>query len=117
MSQQRFTGEMAARWYFWDGGFLAIGRSRGVIPTHSHHAVQMFISLDGPNKVKYADGEWQGYDAAIVGADEPHAYDAHGHLGAMLLIDPETREGRWLQQSLRAPVQAMQADRVPPAQE
>ena len=33
------------RWYLWDGGFLLIGRAQGVVPAHSHHAIQIVISL------------------------------------------------------------------------
>lgn len=104
--------EFNARWYFWDGGFLAVGRSRGVVPTHSHHAFQLVVAAEGTNKLRHNDGEWQEFEAAIVAADEAHAYDGEGVLGAMLLIDPETREGRWLRQSMMQPIQAMLPDRM-----
>lgn len=109
--------EFSARWYFWDGGFLAVGRSRGVVPTHAHHAFQLVVATEGTNKLSHADGDWQQFEAAIVAADEPHAYDGEGVLGAMLLIDPETREGRWLRQSMKQPVQAMLSSRVEPTRE
>lgn len=112
MSDEKFTGAPDARWYFWDGGFLAVGTSRGVVPTHSHHAVQMVVSLDRKGRLKHADGEWEHFDAAMVAADAPHAYDGDGLAGAMLLIDPETREGRWLRQSQKQPIQAMHASRI-----
>jgi AraC family transcriptional regulator len=110
--ENRFKGAPGARWYFWDGGFLAVGRSRGVIPTHSHHAFQMVVSIDGPGKLAHNDGPWQEYMAAVVRADEPHAYDGNGRFGAMLLIDPESREGRWLAQSIKQPIQAMLQSRI-----
>jgi AraC-like DNA-binding protein len=117
MTEERYTGAMHARWYFWDGGFLAVGQSRGVIPTHAHHAVQMVVSVEGSGRLKHADGAWQDYVAAMVAADEPHAYDGNGLTGAMLLIDPESREGRWLRQSIKHPIQPMRDDRLAGTQE
>jgi AraC-like DNA-binding protein len=115
MSEERYKGAPDIRWYFWDGGFLAVGTAKGVVPTHTHHAAQMIIALEGQARLKYAEQDWQYYDAAIVGADQPHAYDGNGLVGAMLLVDPETREGRWLQQSLKQPIQGMLPDRLPQA--
>ncbi len=115
MSEERYTGSMDVRWYFWDGGFLAIGRARGVVPTHAHHAVQLVLALEGQSRIRYDEQEWQLCDAAMVAADQPHAYDGNGMNGAMLLIDPETREGRWLQQSMKTPIQHMHPDRLPQA--
>lgn len=117
MANERYNGAMTARWYFWDGGFLGVGRSRGVIPTHSHHAVQMVVSVEGAGRLKHGDGEWQEHVAAMVAADEPHAYDGDGLMGAMLLIDPESREGRWLRQSTTQPIQPMLTARIAPIQE
>jgi AraC-like DNA-binding protein len=112
MSEEKFTGAPDARWYFWDGGFLAVGTSRGVVPTHSHHAVQMVVSLDRAARFRHADEEWQLHEAAMVAPDVPHAYDGDGLVGAMLLIDPESREGRWLLQSQKQPIQPMHASRI-----
>ncbi len=112
MAEERFTGAPQIRWYFWDGGFLAVGLARGVVPTHSHHAVQMVVSLTGTPKLKGEDGDWQEYDAAMIAADVPHAYDSNGMDGAMVLVDPESREGRWLRQSSKQPIQPMHPDRI-----
>jgi AraC-like DNA-binding protein len=112
MSDEKYTGSPDARWYFWDGGFLAVGTSRGVIPTHSHHAVQLVVALEGTARVKYDEGEWQRFEAVMVAADAPHAYDGDGLVGVMLLIDPESREGRWLGQTTKEPIQAMHASRL-----
>lgn len=117
MTEERWTGAPASRWYFWDGGFLAIGISKGVVPPHAHHAYQMVVSADRPSKLAHDGGPWQYHEAAIVRADEPHAFDGDGILGAMLLIDPESREGRWLKQSVREPIQSMPAARIPEARQ
>ena len=56
------TGYDAPRWYLWDGGFLALGRSEGVIQSHAHHAIQIVISIDGAASICGADGEWRSAD-------------------------------------------------------
>jgi AraC family transcriptional regulator len=111
--QERFTGAPRVRWYFWDGGFLAVGYSTGEVPTHSHHAFQLNISLEGALQLKHDDGEWQSFEAAVVNADEPHAFNPHGVLSSLMLIDPETREGRWLRASLKAPITPLSPARLP----
>ena len=112
MSEERFTGAPQLQWYFWDGGFLAVGPARGVVPTHSHHAVQMVVSLTGTARLKHGDGEWQNYDGVMIAADQPHAYDSNGMNGVMVLVDPESREGRWLRQSSKEPLQPIHPSRV-----
>lgn len=44
---RRERGTWQPRWYMWDGGFLALGRSEGTVPPHSHHAIQVTVALDG----------------------------------------------------------------------
>jgi AraC-like DNA-binding protein len=110
--EKAFTGSADLRWFFWQGGFLAVGQSSGVVPTHTHHALQLVVSVSGASKLKYAEEEWKEYVAFVVNADEPHSYDGNGMTGAMVLVDPESREGKWLQASMKAPVQAMLESRV-----
>ena len=85
----------AVRWYVWDGGFLALGRARGVVPPHSHHAIQVVLALDGEIAVQGKNGDWRTGRGVIIAPDIPHSYDSQGALGAMLFVDPEsTREDR-----------------------
>ncbi|HWV56100.1 MAG TPA: AraC family transcriptional regulator [Longimicrobiales bacterium] len=93
-----------ARWYLWDGGFLTMGRSSGVVPRHSHHAVQIAVGLDGPVGLHGPDESRVTAPGIIVAPDVPHQFAAMGSLLAMIFVDPESHEGRWLQRSLRAPV-------------
>lgn len=90
--------------YFWDGGWLGIGRGRGVVPPHSHHAVQISVGLDGPLRVRDGDEAWRECRAAAVLPDAEHSFDPCARQVAMLFVEPESREGRWLRDSLRAPV-------------
>ena len=91
----------SARWYLWDGGFLAVGKSDwGVIPPHSHHAIQIVVAIDGEMAIKGARGDWQTGRGIIVRHDVEHSYDGKGALGAMIFVDPESYEGVWLRAAL-----------------
>lgn len=92
--------EVSARWYLWDGGFLAIGIGSGVIPPHSHHAIQIVIAIDGDMAIRGAGGEWRDSRGIIVRPDVEHSYNGKGASGAMLFVDPESSEGAWLESAL-----------------
>lgn len=95
------------RWYLWEGGFLVPGRAQGVVPAHSHHAIQVVIALDGTiascagNAAPASDAGWQESRGIIVRPDAEHSFDCNGAFGVMLFVDPESREGAWLATSLR----------------
>src|SRR5688572_20288820 len=92
---------VSARWYLWDGGFLAIGKSDwGVIPPHSHHAIQIVLAIEGEMAIKGARGDWRSGGGVIVRHDVEHSYDGKGATGAMIFVDPEAYEGGWLQAAL-----------------
>ena len=97
-------GYDAPRWYLWDGGFLALGRSDGVIRAHAHHAIQIVISIDGAAGICGSDGEWRSARGIVVRPNVEHAYNGQGSMGAMLLMDPESTEGSWLRASLKQEV-------------
>jgi AraC family transcriptional regulator len=82
----------------WNGGCLLIGRAGGVIPVHAHYAIQ--IAFGAAPGIRFRTGEheaWTEYGGAIIPSRQPHAMDAtHVHPSAVLLIEPETREGRAL---------------------
>jgi AraC family transcriptional regulator len=91
----------SARWYLWDGGFLAIGKANwGVIPPHSHHAIQIVVAIEGEMAIKGARGDWRSGRGVIVRQDVEHSYDGKGATGAMIFVDPESSEGVWLQTAL-----------------
>lgn len=84
----------------WDGGCVFLGQSTGHAPEHSHYALQIaFGSTPGiafrPND---DDGTpWTQYGAVMIPSRQPHAMDATVvPYSAVLLIEPETREGRAL---------------------
>ena len=85
------------RWYLWDGGFLLLGQAQGVVPAHSHHAIQIVISLDQPVAVCGHHEDWRKCHGMVVRPDILHSFDCSGAFGAMLFVDPESSEGVWLQ--------------------
>jgi len=84
----------------------------GVVPPHSHHAIQVTVGLDGPIGHREPDSGWGIYGGAIVAPDVEHELDPRGSLLAVLFVDPETREGRWLGRSLRAPISEIREGRL-----
>jgi AraC-like DNA-binding protein len=95
------TLSWSPRWYLWDGGFLAVGRTQGVIPPHAHHAIQIVLGLDGPMSIRGAEGDWRQAHGIIVRPDAVHSFNGNGATGAMIFVDAESTEGLWLRASLR----------------
>lgn len=92
------------RWYLWDGGFLLLSRSEGIVRAHAHHALQIVVGLDGDPAICGDSGDWQSGRGFIVLPDVNHSYDGRGAASAMLFVDPESNEGTWLRSSLRQPI-------------
>jgi len=92
--------ERPPRWYLWEGGFLVIGRAGGEVPSHAHHAIQVHIALEGRVAIRAPGGEWRHGAGTIVRADVEHSFNAGGASGAMLMVDPESAQGAWLQAAL-----------------
>jgi AraC-like DNA-binding protein len=92
------------RAYVWEGGWIAVSRASTVFPAHSHHVVQIILSLDVPVRIHAGDGEWRSVRGAIVRPDARHSLDPCGAVVVFLYVDPESREGRWLRGSLRGPI-------------
>jgi AraC-like DNA-binding protein len=83
----------------WRGGSLWIGQAGEPTDFHSHHAVQITLSFsEGGVRFRCPDGNWNTYNAAIIAAHEPHAFEARGQFVAMIFVEPESLEGRALHQ-------------------
>jgi AraC-like DNA-binding protein len=78
-----------------------VGRSQGIVPPHLHHAIQIVIAIEGDVGIRGKRGDWRMGRGVAVRPDVVHSYDAHGALGAMIFVDPESVEGAWLRSSLR----------------
>ena len=81
----------------WEGGCLLIGQG-GVVPSHSHYAIQISFGAERGIRFRPSESEeWTEYGGAIIASRQPHSMDATRlSFGALLLIEPETREGRAL---------------------
>lgn len=66
------------------------------MPAHSHHAIQIVISLDQPFTICGHGEEWIEARGMVVRPDAVHSFDCNGAFGAMLFVDPESSEGVWL---------------------
>jgi AraC-like DNA-binding protein len=105
----------APRWYVWDGGFIVLGKTEGVVPAHSHHAIQVVLALDGSVAVQPPRGVWREGRGVIVRQDAEHLFDGKGASGAMLFVDPESSEGAWLGTLLDDAVTVIPESRLQPA--
>ena len=82
----------------WEGGCLLIGRAVGVVPIHSHYAIQIAFGAEPGIRFRSSEQEdWTEYVGAIIASRQPHSMDAsHVSANVVLFVEPETREGRAL---------------------
>ena len=78
-----------------------MGRVRGVVPPHTHHAIQLTIGIDDVVAIQGGDGEWRTRRGIIVRPDVVHSLQVDDVAVAMLFIDPEAPAGLWLRAALR----------------
>jgi AraC-like DNA-binding protein len=88
------------RWYLWEGGFLLAAQAGGEVPPHSHHAIQIFLAMDGAGAIRQTGDEWREGQGFIVRPDVEHSFNARGATGVLIFVDPESSEGAWLQSVL-----------------
>ena len=100
------------RWYLWEGGFFVVGKAGGEVPGHAHHAIQVFVAVDGKGAIRASGEAWREARAVIVRPDVEHSFNAQGATGAMLFVDPESLEGAWLQAGLTADITLVPDSRV-----
>jgi AraC family transcriptional regulator len=83
---------------FWRGGSLWIGLAGEATGRHAHHAVQLALPFpNGCVRLQDRSGRWTSYTAALVPAHQPHAFEARAQLVAQIFVEPESRDGRYLQ--------------------
>ncbi len=103
------------RWYLWEGGFLLIAGSEGVVPSHSHHAIQVVITIDGEAGIGEPGRDWRSGRGIIVPPNVVHSYSGQGAYGAMLFVDPDSIEGIWLRSTIANKITIVPDSRVIPA--
>lgn len=86
-----------ARYFPWDGGSVFVGRS-GEFPVHAHQAIQVCFLFDGPIRLRTTnEAPWVEHDVAVIPSREPHGMLGSASVqGAVIFVEPETREGRIL---------------------
>lgn len=90
----------AGQFLAWDGGCLFIGRHDRELPLHAHQAMQLVVAEIGEHRVRSSEREaWTSYAIAGIPTRHPHILDVTASpSGAVILIEPETREGRAIAQ-------------------
>ncbi len=103
MSTAGRKGSHVGHFVSWSGGCLLIGRAGDVVPRHAHYAIQIaFGAVPGIRFRADEQEAWTEYAGAVVASRHPHAMDAtHVHPNAVLLVEPETPEGRALGERCR----------------
>jgi AraC family transcriptional regulator len=88
----------------WEGASLwlmealpAPGSSSNMTAFHSHHAIQVTLSLGGRFELRTKDRSVAG--DAVVAPDVEHLFEANGHI-AVLFVEPESRSGRAITQAI-----------------
>lgn len=87
----------SGRILFWRHGSLWIGLAGEPSGCHAHHAVQVSLPFPGCSvRLQSSSGSWASFSAAIVAANQPHAFEAREQRVAQIFLDPESRAGRAL---------------------
>jgi AraC family transcriptional regulator len=109
----------AGQFVSWDGGCLFISRRASrIVPLHAHYAIQIAFGSEHGLRFRADDGEpWTEYHGVVIASRQPHSMDSTVvPFNAVLFVDPETREGRALQERFTEsgfhPLSAEQLDAV-----
>ncbi len=84
------------QFFAWNGGCLFIGHHDRQLPVHAHQAIQLVVASAGCHGVRADETDpWGTYSVAAIASRQPHSLDVTGSdYGAVIFVEPETREGR-----------------------
>lgn len=116
MTRERSWKATRSRWYYWEGGFLAVGQAYGHLETHAHHAFQLIVSGTRPACISIDDGPEEEYQGAIIRPNVKHSDAPATDECIVLLVDPDSMEGRLLWRSYTEPIEPLDPERVTKAQ-
>jgi AraC family transcriptional regulator len=106
----RYRGDFVA----WSGvcGFIGEGGGDGRIAPHSHYAIQLVIGSPSGLRVQFGrGGPWRSCAAALVPSRATHSIDVRDcGMSTVLLIEPETPQGRALAARLQGGLELLDAD-------
>ena len=114
MGQAGATGHFVS----WNGGCMFVSRAMAVTPMHAHYAIQIAFGSERGIRFRPTEREeWTDYGGVIIPSRQPHAMDAtRVTFNAVLLLEPETREGRALTEHyLTGGIAALPDDILEPA--
>ena len=88
------------QFFAWEGGCLFIGHHDRQLPLHSHQAIQLVVASEGDHRARGSDSEpWSTYSIAAIASKQTHSIDVTASdYGAVIFVEPETREGRAISQ-------------------
>jgi AraC-like DNA-binding protein len=95
----------AGNFVSWDGGCLFIShRGENIVPGHAHYATQVAFGSAPGLRFRRADhDDWTAYEGAVIASRQPHSMDStQVPYCAVLFVEPETREGRAINQKFGA---------------
>ncbi|HEX6599742.1 MAG TPA: AraC family transcriptional regulator [Gemmatimonadaceae bacterium] len=95
----------AGNFVSWDGGCLFIShRGENIVPGHAHYATQVAFGSTAGLRFRASDREaWTAYEGAVIASRQPHSMDStQVPCCAVLFVEPETREGRAINQKFGA---------------
>jgi AraC-like DNA-binding protein len=84
--------------FAWDGGCILIGKHTAPVAPHAHQAIQIVFGRDAKILLRGSEtDDWAEHRLAIIPSRQPHSLDATAaSYGAVVFVEPETREGRAL---------------------
>ena len=88
----------------WNGGCVLIGRGATIVPMHSHYAIQIAFGSELGIAFRSTEHEdWTSYGGALIPSRQPHSMNVTKvPANAVLFVEPETREGRVLNERFLA---------------
>jgi AraC-like DNA-binding protein len=113
---QPYHGDFVA----WSGGCVLIGEGGdGTIEPHAHYAIQLCFAVPAGLRIRFGrHGAWQACAAALVPSRATHTIDfGDRRWGAVVFVEPETREGRALSARLGGALECLDAAAIAPALE
>jgi AraC family transcriptional regulator len=92
------------QFFAWEGGCLFIGHHDRQLPLHEHQAMQLVVASEGQHRARGSGTEpWSTYSIAAIASKQPHSLDVTASdYGAVIFVEPETREGRTIAQRCTA---------------
>jgi AraC-like DNA-binding protein len=86
--------------FSWNGGCLFIGRHENPLPVHRHQAIQLVVANEGHHEGRASEAEpWRSYSILAIPSNHTHSIDVTAaEFGAVIFVEPETREGRAITQ-------------------